>query len=180
MVRPAGFEPATSWFEAKHSNPLSYGRMPYTILTEKEDVLAVQLKSFAEINEYLTRFYRNQRVVYSLDNMRGLMNYLDNPQDKFKAVHVAGTSGKTSTAYYMSALLAAGGGKVGLTVSPHIDEINERLQINNQPLPEKEFCAALTEFLMLMEAGPIKPSWFEVMIAFAYWYFAKEKVDYAL
>ena len=140
----------------------------------------MQLTSFAEANRYLARFYKNIRKDYSLDNMRRLMGYLGNPQEKFKAVHVAGTSGKTSTTYYMSALLTASGHKTGLTVSPHVDEINERLQINGQPLPEKEFCSALTEFLEIIEGSGVEPSWFEVMIAFAYWYFAKVQVEYAV
>ena len=139
----------------------------------------IQINSFTEANAYLTRLYRNARVEYTLDNMRQLTAYLDNPQDKFKAVHVAGTSGKTSTVYYMSALLTAAGYKTGLTVSPHVGEINERVQINGQPLPEEVFCQALTEFLALIEGCPVKPSWFEAMVAFAYWYFAREKVDYA-
>jgi dihydrofolate synthase/folylpolyglutamate synthase len=60
-----------------------------------------------------------------------------------------------------------------------VGEINERVQINGQPLPEEVFCQALTEFLALIEGCPVKPSWFEAMVAFAYWYFAREKVDYA-
>ncbi len=108
------------------------------------------------------------------------MDYLGNPQNKYRVVHVAGTSGKTSTAYYMAALLAAAGQKTGLTISPHIDEINERVQINGQPLSEAEFCQALTIFLQLIKASPVQPSWFEVVVAFAYWYFAREKVDYAV
>jgi dihydrofolate synthase/folylpolyglutamate synthase len=112
--------------------------------------------------------------------MRQLMSYLDNPQDKFRAIHVAGTSGKTSTVYYMSALLTAAGYKTGLTISPHIEDINERVQINGQPVAEDLFCQALAEFLGLIENCSIRPSWFEAMVAFAYWYFAHQKVDYAV
>ncbi len=138
------------------------------------------ITSFTEAKQYLDRFYLNARTKYTLTNMRQLMAYLDNPQNKFRAVHVAGTSGKTSTAYYMAALLTASGQKTGLTISPHIDEINERVQINGRPLPEAEFCRALTSFLEQVKASPVKPSWFEAMVAFAYWYFAREKVDYAV
>lgn len=138
------------------------------------------INSFAEASQHLARFYKNLRKEYTLDNMQAIMQYLDNPQEKFKTVHVAGTSGKTSTVYYISALLAVSGKKVGLTVSPHVDQLNERVQINNQPLPEAEFCTALSEFLDLIEQGNFKPSWFEAMVAFAYWYFAKVGVDYAV
>lgn len=141
-----------------------------------------QLTSFEEASRYLDRFYRNARTEYKLDNMYRIMELLGNPQEQFQTVHIAGTSGKTSTAYYMSALLAASGKKTGLTVSPHVDEINERLQINGQPVEEPVFCRVLTEFLTLLEGFRLEqePSWFEVMIAFAYWYFAREQVDYVV
>ena len=140
----------------------------------------MQLTNFTEANQYLSKFYGNVCAEYTLENMRRLMDCLDNPQDKFKAVHVAGTSGKTSTAYYMSALLTAAGSKTGLTVSPHVDQLSERVQINNEPISEDEFCESMSAFLKLIETSSIKPSWFEVMVAFAYWYFAREKVEYAV
>ena len=138
------------------------------------------ISTLAEATKYLARYYKNARAIYSLDNIRALMDFLDNPQEKFKVIHVAGTSGKTSTAYYVSALLTAAGQKTGLTVSPHVDQLNERLQINGVPVAEAEFCQYLNEFLALTEQSPIKPSWFELIVAFAYWYFAKQAVDYAV
>lgn len=117
---------------------------------------------------------------YTLKTMRELMDCLGNPQDKIKVVHVAGTSGKTSTCYYIAAMLHASGKKVGLTVSPHIDEINERVQIGMKPLGEREFCLKLEVFLDIVDKSTLKPSYFEVLVAFAYWVFANEKVDYAV
>jgi dihydrofolate synthase/folylpolyglutamate synthase len=181
-VRPAGFEPATPWFEAKYSNPLSYGRVDSVYYSNRDErgKIVRRFSNFEAASRYLDRFYRNARTEYKLDNMWQLMEFLDHPQEKFKTVHVAGTSGKTSTAHYMAALLAASGKKTGLTVSPHVDQINERLQINMEPLAEREFCDALAEFLGLIEKTDIQPSWFEVMIAFVYWYFAREGVEYAV
>lgn len=138
------------------------------------------ITNFLEANQRLAEFYNNATTKYTLDTMLALMDFLDNPQEKFKIIHVAGTSGKTSTAYYAAALLTAAGYKTGLTVSPHVDEINERVQINMQPLPETEFCTALSEFLALLDKSPVTPSWFELMVAFAYWSFAQQKVDYAV
>jgi dihydrofolate synthase / folylpolyglutamate synthase len=138
------------------------------------------ITSFAEANHYLARFYDNSRTKYTLDTMRRLMDYLGNPQNSYRVVHVAGTSGKTSTAYFAAALLTTAGYKTGLTVSPHVDELNERLQLNMVPLAEADFCRELTEFLQLIEPSGIKPSWFELMVALAYWYFAKVGVDYAV
>lgn len=141
------------------------------------------IKDFAEANKVLSGYVppsREFRGKYNLDNMRALMAELGNPQDKFKVVHVAGTSGKTSTCYYIASMLQAGGAKVGLTVSPYVDEVNERVQINLQPLPEKHFCRALTEFLNIVNKLTIKPTYFELLVAFAYWEFARQQVDYAV
>ncbi len=119
-------------------------------------------------------------VAYTLTRMRVLMTALGNPQDSLKIVHVAGTSGKTSTSYYVAAMLQQAGQLVGLTVSPHLAEINERLQINLLPVSEAAFCTALAEFLALLQTVDVVPTFYELLIAFAYWYFAQQKVDYAV
>ena len=104
-----------------------------------------------------------------------------NPQDSLRVVHVAGTSGKTSTSYYIAGLLHEAGAKVGLTVSPHIASITERVQINGQPLPDKIFCQYMSEFLpQVMTDADDLPSYFEVMMVFALWVFAREAVGYAV
>src|SRR5271170_5393644 len=87
----------------------------------------------------------------TLDRVIPLMALAGNPQDRLKTVHIAGTSGKTSTSYYMAALLRATGKKVGLTVSPHVDSLAERVQINGQPLSEEQFCKDLAEFLEIVD-----------------------------
>ncbi|HKU18904.1 MAG TPA: Mur ligase family protein [Candidatus Saccharimonadales bacterium] len=142
-----------------------------------------KLTTFAEANAALQAFWPTNittRTVYSLDYMFELLAHVGNPQDKLKVVHVAGTSGKTSTAYYAAALLQAAGHKVGLTVSPHIDEVNERVQINLMPLPEAEFCRELGAFLDLVAASGVKTTYFEVLVAFAYWEFVRQQVEYAV
>lgn len=116
----------------------------------------------------------------TLDRIRVLLAAVGNPHTRLRVIHVAGTSGKTSTAYYIASLLGASGKKIGLTVSPHIDTITERVQVNSMPLAEAEFCGALGELLDLIEAVAPEPSYFELLIAFAYWYFDKTGVDYAV
>ena len=116
----------------------------------------------------------------TLERIEPLMELLGNPQDQLKIIHIAGTSGKTSTAYYMAALLLAAGKKIGLTVSPHVDSITERVQINGLPLDEVTFCRELDEFLKLVEQAPQKPSYFELLYAFALWEFQRQGVDYAV
>lgn len=138
------------------------------------------ITNFSEAHAALRPLYNNARTKYDLTIMRRLMDFLGNPQDEVWVVHVAGTSGKTSTAYYIAALLQQAGYKVGLTVSPHVDEVNERVQVNLMPLSENQFCQELTEFLGLVQKSRLAPSYFEVMVAFAYWEFAKQNLDYAV
>lgn len=141
------------------------------------------ISSFEDARRTLNQFIPSLDEVkkkYTLERMQTLMEKLGNPQDTYKVIHIAGTSGKTSTAYYVAALLGQAGSKVGLTVSPHVDEVNERVQINLTPLPEADFCRELTDFLMILEQTGIKPTYFELLIAFAYWEFARQKVDYAV
>jgi len=116
----------------------------------------------------------------TLDRVWPLMELLGNPQDCLKVIHVAGTSGKSSTAYYTAALLEAAGQKAGLTVSPHVDSVAERVQINGRPLPEADFCRLLGEFLEIIQQAGQKPSYFELLYAFALWVFDRQKVDYAV
>jgi dihydrofolate synthase/folylpolyglutamate synthase len=139
--------------------------------------------SFKEANTVLARYVpsaRKFRAAYTLDTMLALMQALGDPQNSYHVIHVAGTSGKTSTAYYTAALLNQTGKRVGLTVSPHIDEINERVQIDLVPLAEADFCAELDIFLAIVNKLSIEPSYFELLVAFAFWEFARRKVDYAV
>ncbi len=144
----------------------------------------MSLQSFADVNQALKRFIPTPRQFeqarFSLQDMKRLLEYLGNPQDTYRVVHIAGTSGKTSTSYYMAALLQATGKKVGMTVSPHVAEVNERVQLNLEPLPVITFTRYFDEFLQLIDQSDIQPSYFAVLVSFAYWVFAKEQVDYAV
>lgn len=143
-----------------------------------------QIRNFAEAETVLARYIPQVRELLGKDitlaRMMPLMKLLGNPEKRLKIVHVAGTSGKTSTCYYIANLLGKSGKKVGLTVSPHIDSIAERVQINGQPISETEFCDGLSEFLEIIKNADPTPTYFELLIAFAYWYFAKVGVDYAV
>lgn len=140
------------------------------------------VKSFTELNQAVEDFVfvPADDSIYTLDRTKQLLEGLGNPQEKFKTIHVAGTSGKTSTSYYLSSMMQTAGYKVGLTVSPHVWKVNERVQINLTSLGELEFCAEFNEFSKILNALSIRPTYFELFIAFAYWYFAKIEVDYAV
>jgi dihydrofolate synthase/folylpolyglutamate synthase len=141
------------------------------------------LTSFTEVQQELKQYVPAAGTLgahYRLVGMRRLMAALGNPQEAYRVIHVAGTSGKTSTSYFAAALLQAAGQKVGLTVSPHIDEVNERVQINLTPLAETIYCQEFTEFLAIVRQADLRPTYFELLIAFAYWEFARQSVDYAV
>lgn len=117
---------------------------------------------------------------YKLERMGQLMERLGNPQNAYKVVHVAGTSGKTSTAYFMQGLLQNAGQKTGLTVSPHIQSITERIQIDGQPISDEAFIGYLNTLLQKLEGTNLQPTYFELLMALAYLVFREEKVEYAV
>lgn len=116
----------------------------------------------------------------TVERQKRLMAHIGNPERQLRVVHIAGTSGKTSTAYYIATLLQKSGQKIGLTVSPHVDMLTERVQINGRLLPDEIFCRYMEEYLELVQGVHETPSWFEVMIGFAFWVFAREEVAYAV
>lgn len=119
--------------------------------------------NFKDIHLLLKQYLppvRSSRGAYTLERMQELMDYLGNPQDSYSVIHVAGTSGKTSTCYYIASLLKQTGVRTGLTVSPHIDEINERVQIGLKPMSEKKFCHEFGIFIKLVEKSNLKPTYF--------------------
>jgi dihydrofolate synthase / folylpolyglutamate synthase len=140
------------------------------------------ISSLGEAEVALIPFWPSNlsRHAYTLEYIERFMDNIGNPQDRVRVVHIAGTSGKTSTAYYTAALLQQAGNKVGLMTSPHIEGINERVQINLTPLPEKEFCEELVIFLDLINKSSITLSYAEILYGFAYWEFARHNVDYVV
>ena len=116
----------------------------------------------------------------TLERMWPLLNAVGNPQNRLRAVHLAGTSGKTSTAYYIAALLQASGKRVGLSVSPNVLSVTERVQLNGQPISETEFCGELGEFLDLVQSNGQNPTYFELMTAFVIWVFDRKGLEYVV
>jgi dihydrofolate synthase/folylpolyglutamate synthase len=119
-----------------------------------------------------------------LDRVRYFANLLNNPQEKVKIIHVAGTSGKGSTATIISYILQGLGFKIGLQVSPHLLDIRERCQLNNSLLEERQFVKYFKEIIPAIEKmaendfGQL--TYFEIITILAWYIFEKEKVDYAI
>lgn len=121
---------------------------------------------------------KSGRSVYGTEQIERFMEFVYDPQNKPRAIHVAGTSGKTSTAYYIASLLKQAGKRVGLMTSPHIESLNERVQIDLIPLAEDEFCSELNIFMDLIKKSSITLTYAEILYGFAFWEFARQRVDY--
>jgi dihydrofolate synthase/folylpolyglutamate synthase len=113
-----------------------------------------------------------------LNNTIELCNRLNNPQTKFKTIHVGGTNGKGSTSHMLAAILQTAGYKTGLYTSPHLKDFRERIRINGEMISEQ----SVIDFVALHQPDfeAIQPSFFEMTVGLAFDIFAKEKVDIAV
>ena len=128
----------------------------------------------------LPMFSRIGAAAYKADlkNTTRLCESLGNPQEKFKAIHIAGTNGKGSVSHMLAAILQSAGYKTGLYTSPHLKDFRERIKLNGEMVSE-EFIIDFTEKIKpLIEE--IEPSFFEITVAMAFEYFAQQKVDIAV
>src|ERR1700754_3606036 len=99
----------------------------------------------------------------NLDNTIELCKRLDNPQHKFKSVHIGGTNGKGSVSHMLAAILQKAGYKTGLYTSPHLKDFRERIKINGEMITQ-DFVIAFTDRIKpLIEE--IEPSFFEITVA---------------
>lgn len=113
-----------------------------------------------------------------LDNTIKLCAALGNPHQKFLSIHVGGTNGKGSTSHMLASIYQEAGLKVGLYTSPHLYSFTERIRINGVPIPEAEVVQFVEQNNALVEQ--IEPSFFELTVALAFDYFAREQVDLAI
>ena len=113
-----------------------------------------------------------------LTNTLKLCEALGNPQNKFKSIHVAGTNGKGSTSHMLASVLQSAGYRTGLYTSPHLKEFTERIKINGQEVEQDFVVDFVNRVKPLIET--IKPSFFEITVAMAFDYFARQNVDVAV
>ena len=113
-----------------------------------------------------------------LTNIRALCEYLGQPQDQFRSIHIGGTNGKGSTAHMTAAVLQSAGNSVGLYTSPHYLDFRERIKINGQLVSEEFVIDFVNKHRTFLEN--LKPSFFEITVAMAFNYFADESVDIAV
>jgi len=118
-----------------------------------------------------------------LKRVKDILQKLNNPQNKLKVIHIAGTSGKGSTANFISKILVSLGFKVGLHISPHLLDVRERFQINNRLISKQKFVKYFNELFRLIERVGNKYNqltYFEILTIFSYYVFFRENVDYAV
>lgn len=117
-------------------------------------------------------------IKLGLENITRFLDRIGNPHNRFPAIHVAGTNGKGSTAAILEALLTSAGFKVGLYTSPHLVDFRERIRIGKRPV-EREYVAEFVRSKKdLIEEMPV--TFFEVVSALAFSYFAEQGVNIAV
>ncbi len=100
-----------------------------------------------QVNSILARLYRRNlhTIKLSLDVVSVLLKELQNPQDSFLSIHIAGTNGKGSTSAMLASILRAAGFRVGLYTSPHLRRFNERIQVDGEPIPDRALLPVMEE-----------------------------------
>lgn len=120
-----------------------------------------------------------------LDRMWTALEFLGHPQKKYRIVHIAGTNGKGSTCQFIAQILSQNGCKVGLTLSPHVDDYRERIQITDQKTKRVELISntgllQTHEKLFAILPQDLDLTYFEWSTLLAMQYFADQSVDFAV
>jgi dihydrofolate synthase/folylpolyglutamate synthase len=116
----------------------------------------------------------------SLDPVRRLLDVLGDPQHSYRVVHITGTNGKGSVARMITALLVEHGLSVGTYTSPHLERVNERLAWNGTAIDDDQFAQVISEVAELAPLAGVEPSYFELLTAAAFSWFAQCPVDVAV
>ncbi len=121
-------------------------------------------------------------ISLGLHKISALLNPFNNPQDKLKVIHIAGTNGKGSTAAILESILLYHGYKVGLYTSPHLVRFNERIRINQQEITDEDIVYYVNKFKPIADKINLKDpvTFFDFTTAVAYKYFYDKNVDFAI
>jgi dihydrofolate synthase/folylpolyglutamate synthase len=117
-----------------------------------------------------------------LERMRALLARLDNPQDRLRIVHVAGSKGKGSTSAMLAAVLQAGGYRTGLFTSPHLRAVEERIQIDRVPIARSDLADRMAEIRAVVMHDELAQTltFFEIGTALGFLHFARHRADVAI
>ena len=150
------------------------------MLDHQDAVFTTCQDTLTFLYEQLPMFSRIGSKAYKADlnNIIALSEAIGNPHLKFKSIHIAGTNGKGSVSNMLAGILQTNNYKVGLYTSPHILDFRERIRINGAMIAEQVVVDFVNEHYALITR--IQPSFFEITVALAFDYFAKEAVDIAV
>ena len=113
-----------------------------------------------------------------LSNIILICEHLNNPQNNFKSIHIAGTNGKGSCSHMLSSIFQEAGYNVGLYTSPHLVDFRERIKINGDMISKDSVLKFMHENFDFFESNNL--SFFEMTVGLAFDYFSKNKVDIAI
>lgn len=113
-----------------------------------------------------------------LSNTLALCKLLNQPQEKFKSVHIAGTNGKGSVSHMLAAIFQTAGYKTALYTSPHLKDFRERIKVNGKMISKEKVIRFIENYQS--KFSEISPSFFEWTVALAFKHFKEEKVDIAI
>src|SRR4030042_6675127 len=137
---------------------------------------------YARTNYETETALRYNVTTFNLNRMEKLLSLVGNPHKKIATAHIAGTKGKGSTATMLARMLESNGYNVGLYTSPHVVHLHERIAVNSKMISEREMLGLLNRIYAPIEkmAKTDAPTFFEIMTALAFMYFADMKVDIAV
>jgi len=114
---------------------------------------------------------------FGLEAITDLLLRLENPQNSYKSILIAGTNGKGSTAAMAASILHSAGYKVGLYTSPHLIDVRERIVVSGRKITKKEFSKAVEDVKIHLKQTV---TYFEFLTAVAFLYFQRQQVDIAV
>ena len=142
---------------------------------------AKALRFLSSLNDFeRLRIVRYNTQNFDLERMRTLLKKLGNPQSSFRSVHIAGTKGKGSTCAMIASMLQAAGYKTALYTSPHLVDLRERMCINGDMISHAEFVRLVRLIEPVVKRMKPTPTYFDVLTAIAFKWFAEQKVDIAV
>ena len=141
--------------------------------------MATYSETLRYLYAYLPSYQREGKSALKkgMKNISALCEALDNPHKKYPLIHIAGTNGKGSVTHTLGAIFSHAGYKVGTYTSPHICDFSERIQMNATPISHQMVIDYTHRMKPLIET--LRPSFFEITVAMAFIYFAKQQVDIA-
>lgn len=128
----------------------------------------------------LPMYQRQGAAAYKedLSNTLALAKLTGHPEKKFRSIHLAGTNGKGSTAHMLASVMQEQGYKTGLYTSPHLKDFRERIRIDGKMISHDDVLLFVNTYKA--DWQEIQPSFFEITVAMAFWYFDREGVDIAV